>query len=84
MRENGPVRDNGFWMGKTPCWVTRGCIPEARQLCRSYQDQSRPCWEENTLCKELFDMDTCSTCEVFKLYGGKQELADNNAGDSLV
>jgi len=58
--------------GKSPCWVIRGCIPAARELCRAYQDQSRPCWEQHTLCKELFDIDSCFACKVYRLYGKEQ------------
>ena len=63
------LRQNSFWADKQPCWAIRGCIPQARHLCRAYQDQSQPCWEQqDTLCKELFGLETCFVCDVFKRY----------------
>ena len=58
----------GFWEGKTPCWAIRGCVAAARELCQAARDTSRPCWEQMTLCKQLFGIDTCSLCEVRRLY----------------
>ena len=73
MQQSEILPKNSFWVGKTPCWVIRGCIPQARQLCRAYMDQSGPCWERKaSLCKELFEIDTCFACKVFKEYGTQQ------------
>ena len=77
MGEHRPIMEDGFWAGKTPCWVMRGCIFEARHLCRAYQDQSLPCWEQKTLCKELLSIDTCFACQVFKEYGSAPGETDN-------
>lgn len=64
---------NSFWVDRTPCWVMRGGIGQARQQCRAYHEQLRPCWEQrDSLCKELFEIDTCFTCKVFKKYGSQQ------------
>ncbi len=69
----GESEEAGFWADKTPCWVIRDCIPDARQKCPAYQDQSQPCWKvPNTLCKELVGIDTCFACQVFKLYRPSQ------------
>jgi hypothetical protein len=76
MQKVDSVKCCGFWLDKEPCWVIRECIPEAREICIAYNDQTRPCWEQNTLCKELFDIDTCFGCEVYKRYCGKQEPDD--------
>ena len=70
VKEVEKLQENGFWTDKVPCWVIRKCISQARQQCGAYQDQSRPCWEhQDTLCKELFGLDTCFVCKVFKRYG---------------
>ena len=63
------VEKNNFWVDKTPCWVLRGCVAEARHECPAYLDQSRPCWElGDTLCKKLFGIDTCFVCDLYKRY----------------
>ncbi len=70
MEESSTSGSGNFWAGKIPCWVIRQCIPEACQTCSAYLDQSRPCWEiDDTLCKKLLGLDTCVSCEVYKLYG---------------
>lgn len=70
MREKEVLQKRGFWVGKMPCWEVRHCIAEARELCRAYRDQSRPCWEhDDPLCRQLFKIDTCFVCKVFKRYG---------------
>ena len=64
-----PIKEGGFWDGKVPCWVIRGCPPDARRACEAYLDQSRPCWElEDTLGKKMLGIDTCFMCEVYRLY----------------
>ncbi len=57
-----------FWEGKTPCWAIRGCVAAAQEICQATHDPARPCWEQTTLCKKLFGIDTCSYCEVRRLY----------------
>ena len=57
-----------FWEGKTPCWAIRGCVAAARELCQATHDRSRPCWEQMSLCKQMFGIDTCFQCEVRLLY----------------
>ena len=62
----------GFWDGKVPCWQLRECIAELCDTCPAYIDQSRPCWLiENTPCKTLLDMSTCSVCIVHSRYGSE-------------
>jgi hypothetical protein len=63
------VDKDGFWADKMPCWDIRGCPEAACRECEAYQDQSRPCWELDTLCKQHLGMRTCDTCEVYRLYG---------------
>lgn len=62
-----------FWKGKTPCWVLRHCISEAREQCNAYRNQSLPCWEQETLCKGLCGGSTCFVCEVFIKYVGTSD-----------
>jgi hypothetical protein len=59
-----------YWQGKCPCWVLRDCIAEVRAECQAFHDQSRPCWEYDTPCKELLGVPTCLYCEVWKRYAG--------------
>lgn len=59
---------DGFWADKVPCWNLRDCPPEACRQCEAYLDQSRPCWEQDALCKKLLGLDTCKSCEVSRRY----------------
>ena len=79
VKDDNSAEPRAFWEGKTPCWVIRGCIAEARGSCEAYRDQSRPCWQRRCLCKEQLDLDTCFVCEVYRRYGPKQKLAGNHA-----
>ena len=65
----------GFWTDKLPCWKIRGCPEAACRECVAYQDQQRPCWEQETLCKQLLGGRACRECEVYKLYGSARETS---------
>ncbi|MHC4481152.1 MAG: MerR family transcriptional regulator [Planctomycetota bacterium] len=80
MRQKAGSAGRSFWADKTPCWVMRGCIPAARTRCAAYINRGRPCWEQDILCKQLFDIDTCFNCEVRERYGnGSEPVADCGA-----
>lgn len=77
MVESLKTDPKGFWADKAPCWKLRDCVPEACQQCEAYLDQSRPCWELDTLCKELLDIETCDCCRVYRCYA---RWRDNASG----
>ena len=72
-KKNDKATEHGFWRNKTPCWRMRGCIWTAREACKAYRNPERPCWEQETLCLELFGIDTCEECEVYRLYCSDDE-----------
>lgn len=75
--EKGPrLRGEGFWADKTPCWVLAGCVEDACNSCVAFYDRTRPCWEQDTLCKKLLDTESCYACAVYRLYARKAQPAD--------
>jgi hypothetical protein len=79
MGMQAPDRRKDFWADKTPCWIFRGCVAEACDTCPAFYDRSRPCWEQDTLCKRLLDMDSCFACEVYQRYAPSARPADKAA-----
>lgn len=71
-KPTGKSAEDSFWADKTPCWELRGCVSPARRSCKAYRNPSVPCWEQETLCRELLGFDTCSQCEVCRLYGSSR------------
>jgi hypothetical protein len=65
-----------FLADKTPCWILRGCVEDACDTCIAFYDRARPCWEQDTLCKRLLDMESCFACEVYMLYARDPKPAD--------
>jgi hypothetical protein len=59
--------------GPVHCWDVRSCLVEARGQCAAFLDPSRPCWEQRTLCKETFGIDTCFVCKVYLQYGPQSD-----------
>jgi len=81
MKESEDNKKSSFWTDKTPCWVIRGCVVEARHRCNAYLNPSVPCWKQETLCKQFFDFCTCFTCDVFNRYCGRLEEIENGSRD---
>jgi hypothetical protein len=77
-------RRGHFWSDKTPCWILRGCVEVACDTCVAFRNRARPCWEQDTLCKRLLDMESCYACVVYRLYAGQGKPAERGpAGADL-
>jgi MerR family transcriptional regulator, heat shock protein HspR len=46
-----------------PCWEIKKCSKEVQAKCMAKIDKTRPCWQNNTKCK---NDEKCYTCEVYK------------------
>ena len=82
MDDEAPARRRDFWADKTPCWILRGCVEDACDTCDAFYDRARPCWEQETLCKRLLDMESCFACEVYRLYARQARPADKDAASA--